>query len=97
ELEIKPLADQSLFVEASISGVLREALIAACLTALMILVFLGSWASTVIIAVSIPLSILSSIIVLSALGETINIMTLGGLALALGMLGGGVSVRETNN
>jgi multidrug efflux pump subunit AcrB len=86
ELEIKTLADQSVFVEASISGVLREALIAACLTALMILVFLGSWRSTVIIAVSIPLSILSSIIVLSALGETINIMTLGGLALAVGML-----------
>ncbi len=86
ELEIKPLADQSVFVEASISGVLREALVAACLTALMILVFLGSWRSTVIIAVSIPLSILSSIIILSALGETINIMTLGGLALAVGML-----------
>jgi multidrug efflux pump subunit AcrB len=86
ELDIKPLADQSLFVEASITGVLREALIAACLTALMILVFLGSWRSTVIIAVSIPLSILSSIIVLSALGETINIMTLGGLALAVGIL-----------
>src|SRR3954463_2930973 len=86
ELETKPLADQSVFVQASISGVLREALIAACLTALMILVFLGSWRSTVIIAVSIPLSILSSIIVLSALGETINIMTLGGLALAVGML-----------
>src|SRR3954467_5581882 len=86
ELEIKPLADQSVFVQASISGVLREALIAACLTALMILVFLGSWRSTVIIAASIPLSILSSIIVLSALGETINIMTLGGLALAVGML-----------
>src|SRR3954462_14472274 len=86
ELDIKPLADQSLFVKASITGVLREALIAACLTALMILVFLGSWRSTVIIAASIPLSILSSIIVLSALGETINIMTLGGLALAVGML-----------
>src|SRR3984893_10610367 len=86
DLDIKPLADQSLFVQASITGVLREALIAACLTALMILVFLGSWRSTVIIAVSIPLSILSSIIVLSALGETINIMTLGGLALAVGML-----------
>ncbi len=84
--EVKPLADQSLFVRASISGVLREAVIAACLTALMILVFLGSWRSTVIIAVSIPLSILSSIIVLSALGETINIMTLGGLALAVGIL-----------
>jgi multidrug efflux pump subunit AcrB len=86
ELEMKPLADQSLFVRASISGVLREAVIAACLTALMILVFLGSWRSTVIIAVSIPLSILTSIIVLSALGETINIMTLGGLALAVGIL-----------
>src|SRR4051794_17374622 len=86
ELDIKPLADQSLFVQASITGVLREALIAACLTALMILVFLGSWRSTAIIAVSIPLSILSSIIVLSALGETINIMTLGGLALAVGIL-----------
>jgi multidrug efflux pump subunit AcrB len=85
-LEIKPLADQSLFVSASISGVLREAVVAACLTALMILIFLGSWRSTVIIAVSIPLSILSSIIVLSALGETINIMTLGGLALAVGIL-----------
>jgi multidrug efflux pump subunit AcrB len=84
--EVKPLADQSLFVRASISGVLREAVIAACLTALMILVFLGSWRSTVIIAVSIPLSILTSIIVLSALGETINIMTLGGLALAVGIL-----------
>src|SRR3954468_14290544 len=86
ELDIKPLADQSLFVEASISGVLREALIAAFLTALMILVFLGSRRNTVIIAVSIPLSILSSIIVLAALGETINIMTLGGLALAVGIL-----------
>jgi len=85
-LEVKPLADQSLFVRASIQGVLREAVIAACLTAFMILVFLGSWRSTLIIAVSIPLSILSSIIVLSALGETINIMTLGGLALAVGIL-----------
>jgi multidrug efflux pump subunit AcrB len=84
--EVKPLADQSLFVRASIDGVLREAVIAACLTALMILVFLGSWRSTLIIAVSIPLSILSSIIALSALGETINIMTLGGLALAVGIL-----------
>src|SRR5215471_13748326 len=85
-LEVKPLADQSLFVRASIAGVLREAVIAACLTALMILVFLGSWRSTLIIAVSIPLSVLSSIIVLGALGETINIMTLGGLALAVGIL-----------
>src|SRR5471032_418175 len=96
ELEIKPLADQSVFVEASISGVLREALVAACLTALMILVFLGSWRSTVIIAVSIPLSILSSIIVLSALGETINIMTLGGLALAVGMLVDDATVEIEN-
>src|SRR5216110_1680233 len=86
ELKVEPLADQSLFVRASIDGVVREALIAACLTGFMILVFLGSWRSTVIIAVSIPLSILTSIIVLSALGETINIMTLGGLALAVGIL-----------
>src|SRR5471032_54576 len=95
-LEIKPLADQSVFVEASISGVLREALIAACLTALMILVFLGSWRSTLIIAVSIPLSILCSIIVLSALGETINIMTLGGLALAVGILVDDATVEIEN-
>jgi len=86
ELRIRLLADQSVFVRAAIEGVLQEAVIAAVLTALMILVFLGSWRSTVIIAVSIPLSILSSIIALSALGETINIMTLGGLALAVGIL-----------
>lgn len=86
EMEVQPLSDQSLFVQASINGVAREAMIAACLTGFMILVFLGSWRSTLIIAVSIPLSILSSIIVLSALGETINIMTLGGLALAVGIL-----------
>src|SRR3954469_25185448 len=85
-LEIKQMADQSVFVRAAIQGVIREAVIAACLTAIMILVFLGSWRSTIIIAVSIPLSILTSIIVLSALGETINIMTLGGLALAVGIL-----------
>src|SRR5205814_5141011 len=85
-LEVKPLADQSLFVRASIQGLLREAVVAACLTALMILVFLGSWRSTLIIAVSIPLSILSSIIALSALCEPLNIMTLGGLALAVGIL-----------
>ena len=85
-LTIKTLFDQSVFVRASIQGVVREAVIAACLTALMILIFLGSWRSTIIIAVSIPLSILTSIIVLSALGETINIMTLGGLALAVGIL-----------
>ncbi len=80
------VGDQSLFVRAAIAGVVREAVIAACLTALMILLFLGSWRSTLIIAVSIPLSILTSIICLSALGETINIMTLGGLALAVGIL-----------
>jgi len=85
-LRIDPVSDQSLFVRASISGVLREALIAAGLTALMILLFLGSWRATLIIAVSIPLSMLTSITLLSALGETINIMTLGGLALAVGIL-----------
>ena len=85
-LTINELFDQSLFVRASIEGVLREGVIAACLTALMILLFLGSWRSTLIIAVSIPLSILSSIIVLSALGQTMNTMTLGGLALAIGIL-----------
>src|SRR6202049_1722695 len=81
-IHIAMLFDQSLFVRASIYGVLREALIAACLTAFMILVFLGNWKSTIIIAASIPLSILVSVLCLSALGETINIMTLGGLALA---------------
>src|SRR4030088_1257922 len=86
DLRIRYLSDQSLVVSAAIQGVVREALIAACLTAIMILVFLGSWRSTLIIAVSIPLSILTSIIVFSALGETINIMTLGGLALAVGIL-----------
>ena len=86
ELKIRPLADQSIFVRAAVSGVIREAVIAACLTGIMILIFLGSWRSTLIIAVSIPLSILSSIIVLSLIHETINIMTLGGLALAVGIL-----------
>jgi CzcA family heavy metal efflux pump len=86
QLKIQALADQSLFVSAAVSGVIREALIAACLTALMILLFLGNWRSTLIIAVSIPLSILTSVVVLSFLGETINIMTLGGLALAVGIL-----------
>ncbi|HTS76104.1 MAG TPA: efflux RND transporter permease subunit [Bryobacteraceae bacterium] len=86
QLKIDPINDQSIFVRASVNGVIREAVIAALLTALMILLFLGSWRSTLIIAVSIPLSILTSIIVLSALGETINIMTLGGLALAVGIL-----------
>ncbi|HEY2457370.1 MAG TPA: efflux RND transporter permease subunit [Candidatus Acidoferrum sp.] len=86
ELKIRPLADQSIFVRSAVSGVIREAVIAACLTGLMILIFLGSWRSTLIIAVSIPLSILASVIVLSLLHETINIMTLGGLALAVGIL-----------
>jgi multidrug efflux pump subunit AcrB len=85
-LKITPLFDQSGFVRAAISGVVREALIAACLTAALILVFLGNWRSTCIIAVSIPLSILSSIIALYLMGETLNIMTLGGLALAVGIL-----------
>jgi len=85
-LRIKPIGDQSIFVRGSINGVIREAIIAATLTGLMILLFLGSWRSTIIIAVSIPLSILSSIIVLGLIGETINIMTLGGLALAVGIL-----------
>ena len=86
ELQIDLLADQSIFVRGAISGVIHEAVIAACLTALMILLFLGSWRSTLIIAVSIPLSILTSVITLGFLGETINIMTLGGLALAVGIL-----------
>src|SRR6202034_2187898 len=86
ELRIQPLADQSVFVRGAINGVVREAIIAAALTGLMILIFLGSWRSTVIIAISIPLSILTSVMVLSFLHETINIMTLGGLALAVGIL-----------
>ena len=86
DLKITPLFDQSGFVRAAISGVVREAVIAACLTAALILVFLGNWRSTCIIAVSIPLSILSSIIALYIMGETLNIMTLGGLALAVGIL-----------
>jgi len=85
-LRIEPIGDQSLFVRAAISGVAREGIIAAALTSLMILLFLGSWRSTIIIATSIPLAILSSITALSALGETLNIMTLGGLALAVGIL-----------
>ena len=86
DLRIEALSDQSLFVRAAISGVIREAVIAGALTGLLILLFLGSWRSTVIITISIPLSILASICCLSALGETINIMTLGGLALAVGIL-----------
>ncbi|MGD0903267.1 MAG: efflux RND transporter permease subunit [Terracidiphilus sp.] len=86
QLQINPLSDQSIFVRGAIDGVVREAIIAACLTAIMILVFLGSWRSTVIIAVSIPLSILCSHSILAMLHETINIMTLGGFALAVGIL-----------
>ncbi|HXR37625.1 MAG TPA: efflux RND transporter permease subunit [Terracidiphilus sp.] len=86
QLKIRYLSDQSIFVRGAIDGVVREAIIAACLTAIMILVFLGSWRSTIIIAVSIPLSILCSLSVLAMLHETINIMTLGGMALAVGIL-----------
>jgi CzcA family heavy metal efflux pump len=96
DLTIRPLFDQSLFVRASINGVVREAITAACLTALMILLFLGSWRSTLIIAISIPLSILVSVITLSALGETFNIMTLGGLALAVGILVDDATVEIEN-
>jgi CzcA family heavy metal efflux pump len=95
-LKITPLSDQSVFVRAAVSGVIRECVIAAALTALMILLFLGSWRSTVIIAVSIPLSILSSVIVLGLLGETINTMTLGGLALAVGILVDNATVAIEN-
>jgi CzcA family heavy metal efflux pump len=86
QMRILPIADQSIFVRGAVTGVIREAVIAAALTGLMILLFLGSWRSTLIIAVSIPLSILVSVITLSMLHETINIMTLGGLALAVGIL-----------
>jgi multidrug efflux pump subunit AcrB len=95
-LKLTTFFDQSLFVRAAIQGVLREALIAACLTAIMILLFLGNWKSTLIIAISIPLSILVSILCLSALGETINIMTLGGLALAVGILVDDATVEIEN-
>jgi CzcA family heavy metal efflux pump len=96
DLNVKLLFDQSLFVRAAIQGVVREALTAACLTAAMILLFLGNWRSTLIIAISIPLSILTSVVVLSALGETFNIMTLGGLALAVGILVDDATVEIEN-
>ena len=96
ELKIVPLADQSIFVKSAVVGVIREALIATALTATMILIFLGSWRSTIIIAISIPLSILGAVIVLGALGETINIMTLGGLALAVGVLVDNATVTIEN-
>ena len=96
QLQTSYLNDQSIFVRAAIKGVVREALVAALLTAAMILLFLGSWRSTLIIAVSIPLSILTSLVVLSALGETINIMTLGGFALAVGILVDDATVEIEN-
>ena len=96
ELKVTALADQSVFVRASIAGVLREALIAAGLTGLMILLFLGSWRSTLIVCISIPLSILTSLCILSLLGETINVMTLGGLALAVGILVDDATVEIEN-
>jgi CzcA family heavy metal efflux pump len=86
EIDIKLMGDQSLFVRSAVNGVIEEGIIAASLTALLILLFLGSWRSTLIITISIPLSALTSVTILSALGETINIMTLGGLALAVGIL-----------
>ena len=97
ELNIKPLFDQSVFVRASIQGVLREAVIAATLTGFMILLFLGSWRSTLVIMVSIPLAILVSVITLSLFGETLNVMTLGGLALAVGILVDDATVEVENN
>ena len=96
ELKVTALADQSVFVRASIQGVLREALIAAGLTGLMILLFLGSWRSTMIVCISIPLSILTSLSLLSLLGQTINVMTLGGLALAVGILVDDATVEIEN-
>jgi multidrug efflux pump subunit AcrB len=96
QLIIRPLADQSVFVRAALSGVVREGVIAASLTSIMILVFIGSWRSTVIICISIPLSILTSLLLLSVLGESINIMTLGGLALAVGVLVDDATVEIEN-
>src|SRR6202795_2656144 len=95
-LNVSMLGDQSIFVRGAIQGVVKEAVVAACLTGLMILIFLGSWRSTLIVAVSIPLAILCSIILFSALGETINIMTLGGLALAVGILVDDATVEIEN-
>lgn len=95
-IDFHALSDESIFVKASIIGVIREGAIAACLTGLMILVFLGSWRSTIIIAVSIPLSVLTSLALLSSLGETVNIMTLGGLALAVGILVDDATVEVEN-
>ena len=96
QLRITPISDQSVFVRGAVDGVVREGIIAACLTGLMILIFLGSWRSTLIIAISIPLSVLVSLIMLGLLGETINIMTLGGLALAVGILVDDATVEIEN-
>ena len=96
ELKVRQLFDQSLFVRAAINGVVREGVIAAVLTGLMILLFLGSWRSTVIVCISIPLSILTSLIILNLLGQTINVMTLGGLALAVGILVDDATVEIEN-
>src|SRR5579862_7117154 len=96
ELHVRQLFDQSLFVRAAINGVVREAVIAALLTGMMILMFLGSWRSTVIVCISIPLSILVSLICLSLLGQTINVMTLGGMALAVGILVDDATVEIEN-
>jgi multidrug efflux pump subunit AcrB len=95
-LEVKELFDQSLFVRAAITGVLIEGAIAACLTGLMILLFLGSWRSTLVVITSIPLSILTSLAILSAIGQTLNVMTLGGLALAVGILVDDATVEIEN-
>ncbi len=96
ELKVRQLFDQSLFVRASITGVLRESISAAILTGLMILMFLGSWRSTLIVCISIPLSILTSIVILNLMGQTINVMTLGGLALAVGILVDDATVEIEN-
>ena len=96
ELNIKALADQSIFVKGAVNGVVREVVLATVLTAVMFLIFLGSWRSTVIIAISIPVSLLCSVVVLSAVGQTINIMTLGGLALAVGILVDNATVTIEN-
>ena len=96
ELKVTPLFDQSIFVRAAVTGVVKEAVLAAGLTGLMILLFLGSWRSTLIICISIPLSIMVSVIVLWALGETLNVMTLGGMALAVGILVDDATVEIEN-
>ena len=96
DLKVRQLFDQSLFVRASISGVVKEAISAAVLTGLMILLFLGSWRSTLIVCISIPLSILTSIVILNLMGQTINVMTLGGLALAVGILVDDATVEIEN-